>query len=186
MVSDAGLEQNNSDDKISENEKTAYKSFGSQEEFENFLNETKAKIAPEIKKQIEKEAKMTAEQRLQKKIEDLEKEKMALAAEKNRTKAERLFVTKGISENAYSELLDFIVDADEKVTIDRTNRLLKFVDTAAKIIADEKIKNTMKEVKTPKSEAESESTGNAGIAKLLGKIRASSEKTARETVNKYF
>ncbi len=184
-MNDAGLEQNTSNEETSKNEKTAYKSFESREEFENFLNETKAKIAPEIKKQIEKEAKMTAEQRLQERIDELEKEKSELAAAKNRAKAERLFVSKGISEKEYDKLLDFLVDANEEATLDRTNRLLSFVESTAKIIADEKIKRTMKQVETPKTETGSESSDNAKFAKFLGKIRAGCEKTALETVNKY-
>lgn len=162
-----------------------YKSFESKEDFEKLIEDTKVKFTPEIRKQLEKEAKMTAEQKLQSRIDELEEDKKALAIDKNRTRAERLFVAKGISENAYTELLNFIVDEDEEITLECTNTLLKFVATASKIIADEKIKNTMKDVKFPKSRTESRSSDEVGIAKILGKMRASSEKTAKETVDKY-
>lgn len=182
-------DENMSEENLSQNEntseKTVYKIFEQKEDYEKFLNETRTKLTPEIRKQIEKEAKMTAEQKLQSRIDELEKDKKALAIDKNKTKAERLFVAKGISEGAYTELLNFIVDEDEKITLDRTNMLLKFVDTASKIIADEKIKSTMKDVKSPKSGTESKNSDEIGIAKILGKMRATSEKTAKETVNKY-
>lgn len=168
-----------------EDTKAIYKSFESKEDFEKFIEGTKVKFIPEIRKQLEKEAKMTAEQKLQSRIDDLEKDKKALAIDKNKTKAERLFVAKGISESAYTELLNFIVDENEEITLNRTNTLLKFIDTASKIIADEKIKSTMKDVKTPKSGTDATSNDETGIAKILGKIRASSEKAARETINKY-
>ena len=129
---------------------------------------------------------MTAEQRLQAKIQELEKDKKDLAIDKNRAKAERLFVAKGIAENSYNEILNFIVNEDENITIERTNTLLKFIDTASKIIADEKIKTTMKGVAKPKNDVESGQNEKSEIAKVLGKIRASSEKKAQETVNKYF
>lgn len=165
--------------------KAVYKSFESKEEFEKFLEVTRTKLTPEIREQIEKEAAMTAEQKLQSRIDELENEKRAVAIDKNRTKAERLFVANGISENAYTELLNFIVDEDEGITLERTNTLLKFIDTASKIIADEKIKSTMKDVKTPKSGTDDTSNDEVGIAKIIGKIRASSEKATRETINKY-
>lgn len=165
--------------------KAVYKSFESKEEFEKFLEVTRTKLTPEIREQIEKEAAMTAEQKLQSRIDELKNEKRAVAIDKNRTKAERLFVANGISENAYTELLNFIVDEDEEITLERTNTLLKFIDTASKIIADEKIKSTMKDVKTPKSCTDDTSNDEVGIAKIIGKIRASSEKATRETINKY-
>lgn len=168
-----------------EETKEVYKSFESKEEFEKFIEETKVKFTPEIRKKLEKEAKMTAEQKLQSKIDELEKDKKVLAIDKNKTKAERLFVARGISESAYSELLNFIVDEDEEVTLERTNKLLKFIDTASKMIADEKIKSTMKDVKAPQNGTESKGDNETHIAKVLGKMRANSEKTAKETVNKY-
>lgn len=184
-MGDENLEQNAGTIGQDEGIKSAYKSFENREEFEKFLESTKAKLAPEIKKNLEKEAKMTAEQKLESKIKELEAEKKTLAIDKNKTKAERLFVAKGISENDYAQLLDFIVSEDEEITLDRTNALLKFVDTVAKMIADEKIKTTMKGVAKPKSDMESGQNDETGIAKILGKIRASSEKTAMETVNRY-
>lgn len=184
-MSEENLEQNQNDIEPTEDVKVAYKSFESKEEFEKFIEDTKVKFTPEIRKKLEKEAKMTAEQKLQSRIDDLEKDKKALAIDKSRTKAERLFVAKGISESAYSELLNFIVDEDEEITLDRTNTLLKFIDTASKMIADEKIKSTMKDVKAPKNGSESKSSDETHIAKILGKMRANSEKTAKETVNKY-
>lgn len=185
-MNDEGLEQNTETKENSEKEKSAYKTFENREDFENFINEVKAKFTPELKSKIEKEAKMTAEQRLQAKIQELEKDKKTLAIDKNRTKAERLFVAKGIDENSYNEILNFIVNEDENTTVERTNTLLKFIDTASKMIADEKIKTTMKGAIKPKSDMESGQNDETGIAKVLGKIRASSEKKAQETVNKYF
>lgn len=177
-MSEENLEQ-------TEDAKEVYKTFESKEEFEKFLEDARTQFTPEIRKQLEKEAKMTAEQKLQSKIDELEKDKKALAIDKNRTKAERLFVAKGISENAYTELLNFIVDENEGITLERTNTLLKFIDTASKIIADEKIKSTMKDVKAPRNGSEDKSSDETHIAKILGKMRANSEKTARETLNKY-
>ena len=184
-MSEENLEQNQNDREKTEDVKAVYKSFESKEEFEKFLEDARTKFTPEIRKRLEKEAKMTAEQKLQSKIDELEKDKKALSIDKNRTKAERLFMARGISENAYNELLNFIVDEDEEITIERTNKLLKFIDTASKMIADERIKSTMKDIKSPKSGIDEKSGDEIGIAKILGKIRANSEKTAKETVNKY-
>lgn len=180
-MSEGHLEQIKSTEEAS----SVYKTFENKEEFEKFIEDTKNKFTPEIRKQIEKEAKMTAEQKLQSRIDELEKDKKALAINKSRTKAERLFVAKGINECAYTPLLNFIVDEDEEVTLDRANTLLKFIDTASKMIADEKIKSTMKDVKSPKSGTEPKTSNEIGIAKILGKMRADSEKTARDTIKKY-
>lgn len=185
-MNEENTKQNENDIEQKTEIKSAYKTFESREEFEKFIEDTKGKFVPELKSRLEKEAKMTAEQRLQSKIDELEKEKKTLAIDRNRTKAERLFVAKGIEEKAYNELLNFIVHEDENTTIERTNALLKFIDTASKMIADEKIKTTMKGVTKPKSDIELKQNDETGIAKVLGKIRASSEKKAQETVNKYF
>lgn len=185
-MNNEGLEQNTKTKEVSDKEKSAYKTFENREDFEMFINKVKAKFAPELKSKLEKEAKMTAEQRLQSKIQELEKDKKDLAIDKSRTKAERLFVAKGFNEDVYGGILSFIVDEDEDITIERANTLLKFIDTASKIIADEKIKTTMKGVEKPKSNMESGAKNETEIAKILGKIRANSEKTAQETVNKYF
>lgn len=185
-MSEENAKQNENDIEPKTEMKSAYKTFESREDFENFIKETKTKFAPELKSKLEKEAKMTAEQRLQSKIQELEKDKKDLAIDKSRTKAERLFVAKGFNEDVYGGILSFIVNEDEDITIERANTLLKFIDTASKIIADEKIKTTMKGVEKPKSNMESGAKNETEIAKILGKIRANSEKTAQETVNKYF
>lgn len=67
-----------------------YKSFQSKEDFEKFIEDTKVKFSPEIRKQLKKEAKMTVEQKLQSRIDELEKDKKALAIDKNKTRAIRI------------------------------------------------------------------------------------------------
>lgn len=170
-----------------------FKTFESEEKLSEYLSENfksreeklKTKLEFEIKSRLEKEATLTAEQKLTEKIKELEDEKKAVLIDKNRTKAEREFVSKNLSLEGYSEILEYIVSEDESVTLDKTGKLIKFIETHSQKIADEKIKKAMKDVSMPKqNEAKGENT-NESIAKNLGKSRAETYKSALETIQKY-
>jgi hypothetical protein len=170
-----------------------FKTFESEEKLSEYLSDNlksheeklKAKLEAEIKSKLEKEANFTAEQKLTEKIKELENEKKAVLIDKNRTKAEREFVSKNLSLEGHAEILDYIVSEDESVTLDKTGKLLKFIEANSQKIADEKIKKAMKDVSMPKqSEAKGENT-NENIAKNLGKSRADTYKSALETIQKY-
>lgn len=170
-----------------------FKIFESEEKLSEYLSENfksreekiKTKLEAEIKSKLEKEANFTAEQKLTEKIKELENEKKAVLIDKNRTKVEREFVSKNLSLDGYAEILDYIVSEDESVTLDKTGKLIKFIETHSQKIADEKIKKAMKDVSMPKqNEAKGENI-NENIAKNLGKSRAETYKSALETIQKY-
>ncbi len=174
-------------------EQQPFKVFESEEKLSEYLSDNfkvreeklKTKLEYEIKSKLEKEANFTAEQKLTEKIKELEDEKKAVLIDKNRTKAEREFVSKNLSLDGYSGILDYLITEDESATLDRTNKLLSFIETHSQKIADEKIKKAMKDVSVPKqNEAKGENI-NENIAKNLGKSRAETYKSALETIQKY-
>lgn len=164
-----------------------FKVFKSEEELQIFINQKvnlneqkfKTKIESEIKEKLEKEAKLSAEEKLQEKIKELENEKKSVLIDKNRTKAEKEFVSKGF-EN-YGEILDFVVNEDEETTLNRTKSIIQAIEKAT----DKKIKNAMKGVSKPESSEVKEQNGDEEIAKNLGKIQSEAYKTAAETLKKY-
>lgn len=171
-------------------ENQPFKSFVSKEEFEGFMSKNeeklKAKLETDIKSKIEKEAKLTAEQKLMEKVKELENEKKLVLIDKNKIKAEKEFIAKGLGMGNYSEIIDFIVSEDEEETLQKTRKLIDFIETNSKRIADEKIKKTMKDVSKPEHSKVSNQNSNENIAQRLGKSRSETYKSANETLKKYF
>lgn len=184
------MENEKSEAKIRQNaEVKTFKTFSSQGELDNFLKSRdenlKVKLENEIKLRLEKEAKLTAEQKLVEKVKELENEKRLVLIDKNRIKAEREFVVKGLDKGNYIEILDFIVSDNEEETIQKARKLIDFIELNAKSIADEKIKKAMSEVKKPENIEVSNKNFNEEIAQKLGKARSDTYKAAAETLKKY-
>lgn len=144
----------------------------------------KGKLTPEIRKQLEAEANMTAEQKVQAQLDQLEADKKALAKEKVRIKVESLFATKGISEADRQPMLDNIIDENEEESLKRGQALLDAIDRAT----NEKIRAAMKDVKAPGTTAESgskETDASVAFAKERAKRRSEISKAASDGLNYY-
>ena len=142
----------------------------------------KGKLTPEIRKQLEKEANMTAEQKVQAQLDDLNNQKVQLAKEKVRIKVESLFASKGISETDRQPMLDSIVDENEEESLKRGQALIAAIDSAT----NEKIKAAMKTVKAPNSgDGDGKGTQKETIGKALGERRAKVNEAANKTLDYY-
>lgn len=166
-----------------------FKSFASQADFDREIQQAlktreesiKAKLTPEIKAQLDKESKMTADQKVQAQLDQLEADKKALAKEKNRIKAESLFVSKGITDEvSRSTMLDSVVGEDETESLKRAQALVDAIEKAT----NEKIKAAMKDVKAPNTGA-SDNKPQSTIGKILGERRAKVNEAANKTVDYY-
>lgn len=126
---------------------------------------------------------MTAEQKYQAQLDQIEADKKALAKEKSRIKAEGIFASKGIAEEDRASLLDSIVSDDAEETEKRANALIAVIEKAA----NEKVKVAMKSVKTPASTTETtdKDTPAVSFAKSLAEKRAATAKTSNETLSFY-
>lgn len=67
-----------------------------------------------------------------------------LAIEKNKVKAEKLFVTTGLSEEEYSPLLDRLVTNDEESTLDNINLVLGLLNVSVEKGVQSKLKEQLK------------------------------------------
>lgn len=184
------MENEKSETKTSQNgEFKPFKTFNNQGELDDFLKireeNLKVKLENEIKSRLEKEAKLTAEQKLVEKVKELENEKKLVLIDKNRIKAEKEFVAKGLDKGNYTEILEFIVSDNEEDTIQKAKKLIDFIELNAKSIADEKIKNAMKDVKKPENIEVSNKNFNEEIAKNLGKARAKINQKSHQIINEY-
>lgn len=166
-----------------------FKTFNNQAELDNFLKSReenmKGKLETEIKSRLEKEAKLTAEQKLVEKVKELENEKKLVLIDKNRIKAEKEFMAKGLAKGIYTEILEFIVSDNEEDTIKKAKKLIDFIELHSKSIADEKIKKAMQQVKKPENIEVNNKNFNEEIAQKLGKARSATYKAAAETLKKY-
>lgn len=168
-----------------------FKTFATQSDFDRAIQQAlktheetlKGKLTPEIKKQLEAEANMTAEQKLQADKDALELEKRSLAVEKNKLKAVGLFVAKGIAESEYSELLEMAVTEDEMVSLERAQKILDTIEKAA----NEKVKAAMKDVRKPDSVVDkpNASTPDVEYAKSYAERRESAAKVSNDTIDRY-
>ena len=168
-----------------------FKTFTSQADYDRAIQQAvktheeklKTKLTPEIRKQLEAEANMTAEQKVQAQLDDLEAQKKALAIDKNKLKATSLFVAKGIAESEYSELLEMAVTDDETVSLERAQKILDTIEKAA----NEKIKAAMKDVKKPNSAVDKPEADTADVsyAKGLAERRSNAAKASNETIDRY-
>lgn len=166
-----------------------FKTFNNQVELDDFLKSReenlKVKLETEIKSRLEKEAKLTAEQKLVEKVKELENEKKLVLIDKNRIKAEKEFVAKGLDKGNYTEILDFIVSDDEEDTIQKAKKLIDFIELNSKSIADEKIKKAMQQIKKPENIEVDNKNFNEEIAKNLGKSRAKINQKSYQIINEY-
>lgn len=174
---------------------TPFKTFASETEYQKDVDfkiqqalktheeKLKGKLTPEIRKQLEAEANMTAEQKVQAQLDQLETEKKSLATEKNRIKAETLFVAKNIGEAERGIMLDFCVSDDADASIKNAQAVLDVIERAVK----EQIKIAMKDVKAPNSTATTGTaeTADVSYAKNLAERRANAAKTSNNTIDRY-
>lgn len=145
-----------------------FKSFASQADFDREIQQAlksreesiKARLTPEIRAQLDKESKMTAEQKVQEQLDQLATEKKELAKEKVRIKVESLFASKGISEADRQPMLDSIVDDSEEESMKRGQALISAIEHDV----NEKIKAAMKKVTPP--------DGGSGTGAGKGKSKA--------------
>ena len=61
------------------------------------------------------------------KVKELENEKRLVLTDKNKIKAEKEFVAKGLDKGNYTEILEFIVSDNEEDTIQKTRKLIEFI-----------------------------------------------------------
>lgn len=176
----------------SQTETKPFKSFASQSEFDQFVQQTlksreeslKAKLTPEIKAQLDKESKMTAEQKVQAQLDEIATAKKELAKEKVRIKVESLFASKGIAEADRQPMLDSVVSDDEEESLKRGQALIDAIDRAT----NEKIKAAMTQVKAPGTgSAKDGKTTDASVAfaKERAKRRSEISKAASDGLNYY-
>lgn len=155
--------------------------FKIQQALKTHEEKLKGKLTPEIRKQLEAEANMTADQKVQAQLDALTADRKILATDRNRNKAERLFVSKGISEADYSVLLDSCVGEDEAESLKRAQTLLDVIDKAT----NEKIKTAMKDVKSPSSTAATPTQAQETMGKTLGKQYAAANSVNQKTIDAY-
>lgn len=168
-----------------------FKAFASQSDYDRAIQQAvksheeklKAKLTPTIRAQLEAEANMTAEQKLQADKDALEADRKSLAVERNKLKATSLFVAKGIAESEYTELLEMAVTDDETVSLERAQKILDTIERAA----NEKIKAAMKDVKKPNSTVDKpgSDTPDVAYAKSLADRRANAQKASNDTIDRY-
>ena len=184
-------ENNSSIDTTQQQDKQQpFKAFASQADYDRAIQQAiksheenlKTKLTPEIRKQLEKEANMTAEQKFQEKLNKLEADTKALAIEKSRIKAESIFAAKGISEEDRAAMLDSIACEDAEETEKRANALVAAIEKAT----NEKIKVAMKKVGVPNSTAGvNTGTEKESIGKILGKEMSQASKTGQKALDYY-
>lgn len=168
-----------------------FKTFASQSDYDRAIQQAvksheeklKGKLTPAIRAQLEAEANMTAEQKLQADKDALEADRKSLAVERNKLKATSLFVAKGIAESEYTELLEMAVTDDETVSLERAQKILDTIERAA----NEKIKAAMKDVKKPNSTVDKpgSDTPDVAYAKSLADRRANAQKASNDTIDRY-
>lgn len=81
---------------------------------DNFIND--------IRKQLEDEAKLSAEEKLRIERDKLESERKSIAMEKNTVKALRKLVSEGITQEDAEEILGMLVTSDETETMERVDK----------------------------------------------------------------
>ena len=176
---------------VTHTETKPFKAFATQSEFDQFVTQTlksreeslKAKLTPEIKAQLDKESKMTAEQKVQAQLDEIATAKKELAKEKVRIKVESLFASKGISEADRQPMLDSVVGEDEEESLKRGQALIDAIDRAT----NEKIKEAMTKVKAPGASAGAKEATqpNDTIGKILGHQFAEARKGASKAIDYY-
>lgn len=180
------------DAKISQDGTTPFKSFATQADFDREIQQRlktheenlKGKLTPEIRKQLEKEANMTAEQKYEEQLKQLDAEKKALAKDKSRNSTESLFVKAGIGEAERNIILDCCVTEDAEQSAKNAQAVIDAIDKATK----EQIKKAMADVKPPKTDTENkdeENDASVKFAKDRAAKRAESEKASNKALDYY-
>lgn len=182
------MENNNLEPEITKNQGTKpFKVFQNQTEFESFMayseENLKSKIENDIKEKLEKEAKLSAEEKLMEKIKELEDDKKQILIDKNKIKSEKEFVSNNL-EN-YEGILNLVVSEDEQLTIQNTKKLIDFILINSKKISDEKVKNAMKDIKNPENNEVNIQTINENIAQRLGKKMSQAKQMSAKILNQY-
>jgi hypothetical protein len=169
-----------------------FKSFASQADYDREIQQAlktheeklKSKLTPEIRKQLEAEANMTADQKVQAQLDQIAAEKKEIAKERVRIKVESLFASKGISEADRQTMLDSIVDDDEDGSMKRGQALISAIEHDV----NEKIKAAMKKVTPPDGGGEGAGKGKdkaVEYAKSLADRRAASMKASHSALDFY-
>lgn len=182
------MENNNLEPESTKNQEAKpFKVFQNQTEFESFMayseENLKSKIENDIKEKLEKEAKLSAEEKLMEKIKELEDDKKQILIDKNKIKSEKEFVSNNL-EN-YEEILNLVVSEDEQLTIQNTKKLIDFILINSKKISDEKVKNAMKDIKNPENNEVNIQTINENIAQRLGKKMSQAKQMSAKILNQY-
>lgn len=178
-----------------ETQATPFKAFASEADYQKDIDfkiqqalktheeKLKGKLTPEIRAALEKEANMTAEQKYQAQLDQLEADKKTLATERARIKAESLFAAKGIGEAERAVMLDRCVTDNEEDSVKNAQALLDAVDKAVK----EQIKVAMKDVKPPNSTATGKGTETPAIAyaKDLADRRTKAATSSKTAIDYY-
>lgn len=160
--------------------------FRVQQALKTHEEKLKGKLTPEIRKQLEAEANMTAEQKVQAQLSEIATQKSEISKERNRIKAESLFVKSGITDEVTrSTILDSVVTADETETLKRAQTIIEAIGKAT----NEKIKAAMKDVKKPGSEDPAKSKGEKNeaitIAESIAKRHAEAAKESSRALDYY-
>lgn len=182
------MENNNLEPEITKNQETKpFKVFQNQTEFESFMayseENLNSQIENDIKEKLEKEAKLSAEEKLMEKIKELENDKKQILIDKNKIKSEKEFVSNNL-EN-YEEILNLVVSEDEQLTTQNTKKLIDFILINSKKISDEKVKNAMKDIKNPENNDIRTQNSNENIAQRLGKKMSQAKQMSAKILNQY-
>ena len=188
LKGDNFMENNNLEPEITKNQETKpFKVFQNQTEFESFMayseENLKSKIENDIKEKLEKEAKLSAEEKLMEKIKELEDDKKQILIDKNKIKSEKEFVSNNL-EN-YEGILNLVVSEDEQLTTQNTKKLIDFILINSKKISDEKVKNAMKDIKNPENNDIRTQNSNENIAQKLGKKMSQAKQMSAKILNQY-
>lgn len=168
-----------------------FKTFASQADFDREIQQylksredsIKSKLTPEIKAQLEKEANMTAEQKVQAALEQIDADKKDLAKEKAKISTESLLVKAGIGEAERTTILDCCVTENAEQSAKNVQAVIDAIDKATK----EQIKKAMADVKTPKTgiERHDEEDVSVTFAKERAEKRMEATKASNTALNYY-
>ncbi|MDD3230633.1 MAG: DUF4355 domain-containing protein [Oscillospiraceae bacterium] len=172
-------------DPQTEPEAKPFKTFESQSDYDREIQQVlktrEGNMREEIKGQLEKESKMTAEQLAQQQLQTSQKEiedaRADIAKERNRLSAERQFVVAGIDEKAYNTILDTVVSADKGSTDKAVKSVISIIQKQSESIANEKVKSAMADAKPPEGSAgESKKPETDMVKELYGKDSENAKK----------
>lgn len=170
-----------------------FKTFESQGDYDRAIQQAlktrEGNMREEIKGQLEKESKMTAEQLAQQQLQTSQKEiedaRADIAKDRNRLSAERQFVLAGVDEKAYSKILDTVVTADKDTTDAAVKSVIDVIKAQSEKIANDKIKAAMADAKPPEGNGQNGSHQQSSADKYI-KARAELQKQSTDSLNSFF